>query len=127
MVIALILLSGVIIFNVLDSPASYDVEFVPADINETYSTQPSSEYYVTEAFTDVSVEPYTTFYSDGRVNINTADMSQLQTLKGIGASKAQAIIDYRNENGLFSSVSDLLNVSGIGQKTLDGIISDITV
>ncbi len=53
------------------------------------------------------------------VNINHADAEMISTtLKGIGDKKAQAIIDYRNEHGAFRSVDELLNVPGIGEKTL---------
>lgn len=53
------------------------------------------------------------------VNINTAGIVELQTLPGIGEKKAQAILDYRNEHGAFTKVSDLAKVKGIGNKTLD--------
>lgn len=52
------------------------------------------------------------------VNINTADETTLSTLKGIGAKKAQAIINYREKNGNFKSVDDLASVKGIGKKGL---------
>lgn len=63
----------------------------------------------------------------GLVNINTATSSELQTLSGIGESKAQKIISYRESNGPFASVDDLTNVSGIGEKTLESIRSSICV
>lgn len=62
-----------------------------------------------------------------KVNINTASSSELQTINGIGASKAQKIISYRETNGRFKSVEDLLNVSGIGEKTLESIRDSICV
>ncbi len=65
--------------------------------------------------------------SDGKVNINTAEMEELMTLSGIGQAKAQAIISYRQENGSFHSVEDLVNVSGIAQGTLDKIKENIKV
>lgn len=63
----------------------------------------------------------------GIININTATAHELQGLNGIGEVKARAIIDYREQNGGFSSVDELINVKGIGEKTLEKIRADITV
>lgn len=62
-----------------------------------------------------------------KVNINTADVVQLQTLNGIGASKAKKIVEYREKNGLFKSIDDLSNVSGIGTKTVDNLRDSICI
>jgi competence protein ComEA len=64
---------------------------------------------------------------DGKININTATSAELQTISGIGESKAQKIIDYRNANGNFKSIDELTNVSGIGDKTLESIRDKICV
>jgi len=61
------------------------------------------------------------------ININIADVVELDTLPGIGESKAQAIVDYRNNNGFFNSIEEIMNVSGIGQSTFDNIKSLIAV
>src|SRR3989338_8558879 len=61
------------------------------------------------------------------ININTADSSSLQTLNGIGPSKAQAIIDYRVQYGAFANIEDIMNVSGIGTATYNNIKDFITV
>jgi competence protein ComEA len=56
----------------------------------------------------------------GTVNINTADATVLaESLDGIGASKANAIVEYREKNGDFESLQDLLQVKGIGEMTLE--------
>ena len=61
------------------------------------------------------------------VNINTADVEQLSTLKGIGPAMAQRIIDYREQNGKFKNVDELKNVRGIGQKKFDALKDKITI
>jgi competence protein ComEA len=69
----------------------------------------------------------TTTPNIGKININTATKEQLMTLPGIGEVKAQAIIDYRTKNGPFKSIHDIVNVSGIGEKTFEKIENLITV
>jgi competence protein ComEA len=66
-------------------------------------------------------------FAAGLVNINTADLATLETLNGIGPSKAQAIIDYRTQNGPFAAIGDIMNVSGIGTVTFNNIKDFITV
>jgi competence protein ComEA len=56
---------------------------------------------------------------DDLLNINSADLSELQTLSGVGHSKAQSIISYREEFGPFKSIDQLLEVRGIGEKTIE--------
>jgi len=62
-----------------------------------------------------------------RININTADAKELATLKGIGEKKAQAIVDFRSENGPFKKVEDIMLVKGIGQKLFTTIQDQIAV
>lgn len=61
------------------------------------------------------------------ININTAPASELVKLKGIGEVKAAAIVEYRRINGNFKTVQDIMNVSGIGEKTFEKIRGQITV
>ena len=62
----------------------------------------------------------------GTVNINTATLEELQTIKGIGKKKAEAILQYRKEHGSFRTKEDLLQVKGIGKKALEAIESQVT-
>jgi competence protein ComEA len=65
--------------------------------------------------------------SGGLVNINTASLEELQTLPGIGATRAQDIIDYRQAHGGFTTIEDLQNVTGIGTATFERLKDLITV
>ena len=77
-----------------------------ADIEETVPEEP------------VSTSP---------VNINTATSAELQTLDGIGPAYAERIIEYREENGGFDSIEELINIKGIGEKRLANIRSLVTL
>jgi competence protein ComEA len=61
------------------------------------------------------------------INVNTATNAELETLPGIGEVIAQAIVDHRTENGPFTSVEQLLDVTGIGDATLENIRDLVTV
>ncbi|AST92647.1 helix-hairpin-helix domain-containing protein [Sutcliffiella cohnii] len=65
--------------------------------------------------------------SEGKININSASEEELTKLTGIGPSKAKAIVRYREEHGFFKSVDELVNVSGIGDKSLASIRDEIIV
>jgi len=61
------------------------------------------------------------------VNINAADAAELETLPGIGPAKAEAIIDFRQQNGPFTSAEELAQVNGIGDKTVERLRDQVTV
>lgn len=71
--------------------------------------------------------PISSTATGGKININTATLEQLDSLTGIGPSKAQAIIDYRKSRGGFKSTEELMNVKGIGQATFEKIKGQISV
>lgn len=90
-----------------------------AAVSTTAATSPSSS--VTVAST-AAAETKTSL-----ININTATVEELTALNGIGPAKAQAIVDYRYENGYFMSTEELTDVSGIGEKTFEKIKNYVTV
>lgn len=63
----------------------------------------------------------------GKININTADLSELQEIPGVGEKKAQSIMEYRELNGNFQSIEQLQEVQGIKGKTFDKVKDYITV
>jgi competence protein ComEA len=65
--------------------------------------------------------------TDAKVNLNKATSEELQTLNGIGPAKAEAILSYREEAGGFKAIEDILNVSGIGDKSFEKLKDSISV
>lgn len=65
--------------------------------------------------------------NDGKININLADAATLQMIPGIGPSKAERILEYRETTGPFQSIEDIKNVSGIGNKTFENIREYLSV
>lgn len=65
--------------------------------------------------------------SDEMIDINAADLNELQKINGVGPAKAQAIIDYREENGSFKTVDELGEISGFGEKTVEKLRDSIKI
>ncbi|MDQ1609054.1 MAG: competence protein ComEA [Microbacteriaceae bacterium] len=63
----------------------------------------------------------------GKVNLNVATVAELDALPRVGPVMAQRIVDWRTANGRFTSVDDLMSVTGIGQKTFDGLKDLVTI
>ncbi|NMH59735.1 ComEA family DNA-binding protein [Alteromonas ponticola] len=77
--------------------------------------------------TPLENETSTRIAVDSVLDLNTASLEQLEALPGIGARKAQAIIDYRDEKGRFLEVEQLTEVRGIGKKMLEKIADKVEV
>ncbi|MDR2341596.1 MAG: helix-hairpin-helix domain-containing protein [Campylobacteraceae bacterium] len=60
-----------------------------------------------------------------KIDINSADVKTLTAIKGLGEKKAEAIVEYREKNGKFESVDDLLKVKGVGKKLLETIKEEV--
>ena len=66
-------------------------------------------------------------FAFAKVNINDASVSELESLKGIGKTKATAIVEYRDANGKFKSIEELTNVKGIGKGVFEKIKDEVEV
>lgn len=63
----------------------------------------------------------------GKVDLNKASVEDLLQLKGIGKTYAERIVEYRNENGPFNKIEEVMMVKGIGQKTFDSIKTHLVI
>lgn len=90
-------------------------------------TEGESESYITTSSGVVIDNEESESTQSSKVNINTATQTQLETLSGIGPSTAAKIIAYRQENGKFTKIEDIKNVSGIGDSKFEKIKDDIVV
>lgn len=128
--------SSTAVKNVTTTPAAEPVtisdktagEYAPAESETTHATVRAQTSPVNSEQTEQTkqTEPTEQAQPD-LINVNTATAEELMMLNGIGEVKAQAIIDYREEHGRFSNVDELINVKGIGEKTLEKIRSSVTV
>ncbi len=94
------------------------------EVKDDTSTYVSKENGSTNTGTSTSKN---TSAKSSKININTANQTDLETLPGIGPSTAQKIINYRKENGKFSSIEDIKKVSGIGDSKYSKIKDYITI
>lgn len=113
----LIIFAGIIVSAVL---ISYNAFYNPSAQEIKYIPMTSSE--IVEVSEDIS----SSHFRNGKLSINLATEDELsENLDGISATLAQRIVDYRNENGEFKDISDIMNVKGIGQGKFDIIKNKI--
>lgn len=107
--------ADLLILNLAEKLQDEDKLYVPrqGEINKDVQNIPDQNFGISSK-------------DDDKVNINTATLEELKTLPGIGPATAQKIIDHRSENGLFKTIEDIKNVSGIGDKKFEQIKEKIT-
>ncbi len=106
-------------------PDAYDVSLNQAE--RLSDGQKIHVYTKEEAANGLVSTEGSSLTSDGKININTASAEELTSLKGIGQTRAESIVAYRQEHGAFAAVEDLKEVSGIGDATYQKIADAITV
>ena len=94
-----------------------NIETAKTVVSETTTTESSSDGDSSESSSK----------NVGVININTASVSELDGLTGIGPTYAQRIVEYREANGGFKSIDELKNVKGIGDKTFDKLKNSVTI
>ncbi len=96
------------------------------DSSDAVSFQYKTSSKVNQTTVDESTSVNNSMVSN-KININTATVEELESLPGIGPAKAKAIVNYRETESVFIEIEDIMNVSGIGQKTYESLKDYITV
>lgn len=120
---------GAIVQDVLEKAGGATAEADDENINLARPLIDGEQVVVPEKLSEEEImegsEPSAS--SDGLVNINQASASELESLSGIGEKRASSIVDYREENGPFRDVDELMDVPNIGSGILEGIEDEITI
>lgn len=118
------------LIDLINTAGGFHQEADQSQVNLAKRIQDQEVVYVPKQGEAMEQQPIVSQINENepaKININQADEKQLQELSGIGEKKAQDIIQYREQHGSFKSIDDLINVSGIGEKTLDKLRDSITI
>ena len=119
---------GTRLFQVIDLAGGLTEDAATGSLNraeEVYDGQKIMIYSAND--TGSEEQKYADASDDGKININRADSDELEKIPGVGPATAKKIIEYRTNNGNFSSIEEIKNVSGIGEKTYESMKEYITV
>ena len=114
------------VIDVIESAGGFTMEADENQINLAEKVYDEMVIIVPNRSEDVDLNVQSDPKQD-KININTASQQELEELPGIGATRALAIIQYREENGPFKMAEELQNISGIGEKTFEKLIDHVIV
>lgn len=119
------------ICDAIDAVGGLTDEADLTNINLAYILEDGEKIYIPKIGEEVQNKAITSYNnssnSNNKININKASQTELETIPGVGPSTALKIINYRKENGNFSKIDDIKNVSGIGDSKFNNIKNYITV
>ena len=123
------LAEGSRIYEAIEAAGGVNSQAAPEGLNQAACVEDGQQIYV-PSVQELQDNSFTAAgdsgaAEDGRVNINTAQAEELMTLSGIGEAKAAAIIQYREENGGFQSIEELMEISGIKEGVFEKIKEEI--
>lgn len=118
------------ICDAIDAVGGLTNEADLTNINLAYILEDGEKIYIPkkgEEIQNISTSSYNNSSSPSKININKATQTELETIPGIGPSTALKIINYREENGKFSKIEDIKNVSGIGDAKYEQMKNYISI
>ncbi|MGP4061644.1 helix-hairpin-helix domain-containing protein [Halobacillus sp. H74] len=119
--------SGTRVDDVIKEAGGLTSKADASSVNLAQKLQDEMVIHVTSLIMNGEGSPSQIDVASTKISINRATADEIESLNGIGPSKAAAIVQYREENGPFSSVEDLVEVPGIGEKTVEAFKDKIRV
>lgn len=109
--------AGSRIYEAIEMAGGFREDAATTEVNQAEVLQDEIKVYVPTIAEMISAEAE----EDGKINLNQATKEELMTLPGVGASRAESIIQYRNENGDFNNIEEIMQISGIKEGLFEKI------